>query len=184
MRRRRRHALRWLRAGEPAERRVHRLQGVAHIVEAHVRRALSIRDRAHRLEPAARLRERHAHEPASAFHCAPVQRDHRAKRGEIAGRVIERLAWQVARLRLAGRASLGPGDPARRLHEAVEAASRRPRTFMAVCRNRHVHDAGPDPRRVAGTEAARRQRLWPIRLQEDIGVLQKRLERFAAARLA
>ena len=45
---------------------------------------------------------------------------------------------------------LGPRDAARRLHEAIETASRRPRPFVPIRGHRHIDDAGRSARQSPG----------------------------------
>ncbi|MDR8956676.1 hypothetical protein FEP76_05197 [Burkholderia multivorans] len=122
--------------------------------------------------------------PASPFARATYQRDHRAECGQVSGRMIERLAGQMARrVRVRG-LLLAPRDAARRLHETVEAAPCGPRARMPVRRHRYADDAGTRRRQRLRSEAACGERTRTICLQEDVGVAHERAQRVDARRLA
>ena len=127
------------------------------------------------------LDQRHADLPGAALFNPAGQRHQRAQRAEVARDVVEGLDRQVAWL-LQG--ALRRGEAGHVLDDRVEAAPRRPRAFVAIGAEADADDARPQRRHLLGREAARGQRAGTIPLGEDVGVLQKRLHRLDARRLA
>ena len=88
--------------------------------------------------------------PATALARLARLRHHRAERHQVAGGVIEHLRRQFLRPVDAGGLPFGMVETGRGLHQRIETAAFRPRPGMAIGRQRHVDDAGADPRRVLG----------------------------------
>src|SRR5712691_4637785 len=96
------------------------------------------------VDPAARLRERHAHEVAPAVARATSQSDHRAERGEISRAVIDDLSGKM----------LGAIEPAAEavfvrhagdcLDQRLEPAALSPGPGVTIRRESDVDDAGSD----------------------------------------
>ena len=72
--------------------------------------------------------------------------------------MIEHLRRQFLRPVDAGGLPFGVIEAGRGLHQRVETATLRPRPGMAIGRQRHIDDAGTDPRRILRREAERRDR--------------------------
>src|SRR5256885_13670993 len=90
--------------------------------------------------------------------------------------MIDRLAGQGLWLRTSRRFGLGVIDAVCVLHQRVEAAPVRPRTFVAVSAERHVDDAGPQLREFVRAEAVALHGARPVALHEDVGLPRERGE--------
>jgi hypothetical protein len=98
--------------------------------------------------------------------------------------VIEHLRRQRLRLARAENFRFGGIEPARRLHQRIEAAPARPWAFVAVGAERHVDDPGPHARDIVRAEAERGDGAWTVALHKDVRIAQQRGQNFAAAGLA
>ena len=98
--------------------------------------------------------------------------------------MIERLARQRLRLTSPGGFGLGIIEAARRLHQRIVTAARRPRTLMTVGAERDTDDAGPDAGGGLGRKALRRDRARPVALHENIRIAQQRRKGLAPGRVA
>src|SRR6185503_19867475 len=127
-------------------------------------------------DPLTYARERHAHEPASAFARAPLERRRGAERHQVAAHVVDRRYGKVLRLPIARRER---GHAAHRLHDAVEAAPRAPGPGRVPGRKRYAYDSGTQRGEGLRREAARRQRLGPVRPGEDVALRCEAFERRA-----
>src|SRR3954469_4074809 len=130
-------------------------------------------------DPFAYACERYPHEPAAAFTRAALERNRGAEGHEVAAYVVDGGYGKVLRPAVLRRER---GHAAHRLHDAVEAAPRAPRARRVPCRERYAHDAGTQRGERFRRKAARRKRLGPVRLREDVALHDEALERSAVLR--
>src|SRR5262249_28527940 len=120
-------------------------------------------------EPASSLRQRYADMPASAFVRLAELAHHRAERHQIAGSMAEHLGWQFLRPVDAGRLPFGVIEAGRGLNQRIKAATLRPRTGMAVSRQRYIDDPRRNPCRILRREAERSNSARAVTLRENVG---------------
>src|SRR5579863_8596662 len=131
-------------------------------------------------DPSPGLRQRDADMPAPALARLAGLGHHGAERHQITGDVIEDLRRQFLRAVDAGGPPFGVVEAGCGLHQRVETAAFRPWSAMAISRERHVNDAGTDPRRVLRREAEPRQRTRAIALRKNIRTCEQLFHRIPA----
>src|SRR5580765_8046787 len=124
-------------------------------------------------DPLAYACERHSHEPAAAFTGAALERYRGAEGHQVAAYVIDRRDGNILRPAVPGRER---GHAAHRLHDAVEAAPPAPGPGRVPGRERYAYEAGAQRGERLRREAARRERLGPVRLGEDVAPHDEALE--------
>src|SRR3954471_6254050 len=137
-------------------------------VDGVLRQEAAVRD------PFADACERYPHEPAAAFPRAALERDRGAEGHQVAAYVVDRGYGKVLRPAVLRRER---GHAAHRLHDAVEPAPRAPGANRVPSRERYADDAGAQRGERFRRKAARRKRLGPVRLREDVAIHHQALQR-------
>src|SRR5262249_53423848 len=107
----------------------------------------------------------------------------RRGRGEVAGRVVERLDRQWHRLLAAAQAHPGIGNTGAHLHQAVEAATPRPWSRPAIGTQTEVDQARRQRPARCRAVAEAVERVGTVAVQDDVGFGEQRLERGASTRV-
>src|SRR5438105_3294364 len=140
--------------GKLAEARCRILKAIAHDLKARIG-TLEPVDASEPANPVAGLRQGNSHMPASAPLGAARECRHDTEGHQEAGSVVECLRGERLGLVGAGCLRFGVIEPARRLHQRIEAAPPGPWTLVAVSAERDVDNAGPHARHILRAEAKR-----------------------------
>ena len=170
--------------GQVPKARVRVLEPVGDVGRAGIRAREPVCDAAERSEPKSGAGERDADAKAAAFLVAAQQSRDDPEGEQMPRAVVERLRGERLRHRLAGRLRLRVVEPARRLHQAVEAAAPRPGTCEPVGRERRMDDPGIEPRHILDAKSVAVERPRPVGLKEHVRRANKLAEKLARPLLA